>query len=195
MEAMLAGLAERLTRSQDAPSCPTTSDTTQRRSLALSTSSNAAQESATPAGDDIQEEVVSGPEARGDGEDGHDAAEKDKEDDVQQSLELYTKLEKELKASEINMRELDVPDYLLCRITDELMDEPVTLSSGFTYEKSQILRHFTVNGNFDPMTREEVDTSIMIPNKSLKYAIQDYLLNNPWAFERVYGETLEDIKL
>jgi len=93
------------------------------------------------------------------------------------------------------MRELDVPDYLLCRITDELMDEPVTLSSGFTYEKSQILRHFQINGNFDPMTREEVDTSIMIPNKSLKYAIQDYLLNNPWAFERVYGEKLEEIKM
>lgn len=45
------------------------------------------------------------------------------------------------------------------------------------------------------MTREEVDTSILILNKSLKYAIQDYLLNNPWAFERVYGEKLEEIKL
>jgi hypothetical protein len=30
---------------------------------------------------------------------------------------------------------MEVPDYLLCRITDELMDEPVILESGFTYEK------------------------------------------------------------
>jgi hypothetical protein len=30
---------------------------------------------------------------------------------------------------------MEVPDYLLCRITDELMDEPVVLESGFTYEK------------------------------------------------------------
>jgi len=36
------------------------------------------------------------------------------------------------------------------------MHEPVILSSGFTYEKSAILKHFEVNGAFDPMTREPV---------------------------------------
>ena len=46
-----------------------------------------------------------------------------------------------------------MPDYLLCRITDELMDEPVILESGFTYEKTEILRHFERNGNFDPICR------------------------------------------
>ena len=45
------------------------------------------------------------------------------------------------------------------------------------------------------MTREEVNVNVLIPNKSIKYASQDYLLNNPWAFERVYGEKLEDIKM
>lgn len=45
------------------------------------------------------------------------------------------------------------------------------------------------------MTREEVDVKVLIPNKSIKYASQDYLLNNPWAFERVYGEKLEDIRM
>lgn len=88
-----------------------------------------------------------------------------------------------------------MPDYLVCRITDELMDEPVTLTSGFTYEKEQILKHFQTNGNFDPMTREEVNVNILILNKSIKYATQDYLLNNPWAFERIYGEKLADIKM
>ena len=37
---------------------------------------------------------------------------------------------------------LEVPDYLLCRITDEIMEEPVILESGFTYEKEKILEHF-----------------------------------------------------
>lgn len=101
---------------------------------------------------------------------------------------LYEKFEKELKAKELNLTELDVPDYLLCRITDELMEEPVTLESGFTYEKESIIKHFETNGNFDPMTREDVNPAILIPNKSLKYASQDYLLNNPWAFERIYGD-------
>ena len=63
-----------------------------------------------------------------------------------------------------------MPDYLLCRITDELMDEPVTLQSGFTYEKCEIMKHFKTNGNFDPMTREEVDPSVLLPNKHLKHA-------------------------
>lgn len=34
-----------------------------------------------------------------------------------------------------DIRNIEVPDYLLCRITDELMEEPVCLESGFTYEK------------------------------------------------------------
>jgi len=31
--------------------------------------------------------------------------------------------------------QLEIPEYYLCRITDDLMQDPVTLSSGFTYEK------------------------------------------------------------
>jgi len=38
------------------------------------------------------------------------------------------------------------------------MEEPVILESGFTYERAAILEHFQKNGNFDPMTREEVNT-------------------------------------
>ena len=57
---------------------------------------------------------------------------------------------------------------MLCRISDELMEEPVVLQSGFTYEKEQILKHFEYNGNIDPMTREEVDPKILIENKNIK---------------------------
>lgn len=75
------------------------------------------------------------------------------------------------------------------------MDEPVLLQSGFTYEKSEITKHFEKNGNFDPMTREEVDPKVLILNKQIKQATQDFLMNNPWAFERVYGETLDQISM
>lgn len=84
-----------------------------------------------------------------------------------------------------------MPDYLICRITDELMDEPVILQSGFTYERAEIIRHFEHNGNFDPVTRQEVDPTVLIENKHIKHATADYLSRNPWAFERVYGETIE----
>jgi hypothetical protein len=42
----------------------------------------------------------------------------------------------------IRVQDLEVPDYLNCPISDELMEEPVILESGFTYEKSSIEKHF-----------------------------------------------------
>lgn len=75
------------------------------------------------------------------------------------------------------------------------MDEPVILQSGFTYEKAEISKHFEKNGNFDPMTREEVDPNVLILNKQIKQATQDFLMQNPWAFERIYGETLDQISM
>jgi hypothetical protein len=80
-----------------------------------------------------------------------------------------------------NVRYDDIPEYLLCRITDELMRDPVILSSGFSYERSAILKHFEVNGNFDPLTREEVSKSVT-DNHNLKQAAEDFLKRCPWAF-------------
>ena len=55
--------------------------------------------------------------------------------------------------SDRDARPLEVPDYLKCPITDELMDEPVVIQSGHTYEKEMIMKHFKTNGGFDPITR------------------------------------------
>lgn len=46
-----------------------------------------------------------------------------------------------------------IPDFLLCRITDDFMEEPVIIQSGFTYEKKAIIKHFQINGCTDPITR------------------------------------------
>lgn len=48
---------------------------------------------------------------------------------------LYDKVQAKINEDKQNLLNMDIPDYLVCRITDELMDEPVILSSGFTYEK------------------------------------------------------------
>jgi STIP1 homology and U-box containing protein 1 len=90
---------------------------------------------------------------------------------------------------------LEVPDHLVCRITDEMMKDPVILESGFTYEREQIQLHFKMNGNFDPLTREEVNPEVLIVNKNIKQAAQEYLEKNPWAFEHIPGQTLESLKL
>eukprot|EP00347_Sterkiella_histriomuscorum_P006176 403353770 len=82
----------------------------------------------------------------------------------------------------------EIPDYLLCRITDDLMENPVIIQSGFTYEKSAILEHFQKNGAYDPITRQQVDQNILIPNNYIKQAAQHYLERNPWAFQYIPGE-------
>ena len=62
------------------------------------------------------------------------------------------------------------------------MEEPVVIGSGFTYEKETIAKHFSVNGNFDPLTREEVDPNNMTENKAVKTATEEFLSKNPWAY-------------
>lgn len=86
-----------------------------------------------------------------------------------------------------------MPDYLLCRITDEIMEDPVILESGFTYEKEQILKHFRFNGNVDPLTGEQVNPNVLITNKNIKQASQDFLIKNPWAYNHVFGEKLDSL--
>jgi hypothetical protein len=54
-----------------------------------------------------------------------------------------------------------IPDYLMCPLKLDFMDEPVVLSSGFTYEKDDIERHFAQNGKTDPLTREQVDDKLI----------------------------------
>ena len=60
------------------------------------------------------------------------------------NLNIYLKVKEQFQTDtcEKRRKHMEVPDYLLCRITDELMDEPVLLESGFTYEKQEIQKHF-----------------------------------------------------
>lgn len=50
----------------------------------------------------------------------------------------------EMEAEEKAKGRMDttIPDYLMCPLKLDFMDEPVVLSSGFTYEKDDIERHF-----------------------------------------------------
>jgi hypothetical protein len=59
----------------------------------------------------------------------------------------------------------------VCRITDELMYDPVILSSGFSYERKAIMKHFSYNGWTDPITRENVRQDVIVENRNLKMAI------------------------
>ena len=50
------------------------------------------------------------------------------------------------------------------------MEDPVIIQSGNTYDLGMIKKHFEVAGAFDPLTRQEVDPEVLIPNHKLKQA-------------------------
>lgn len=75
------------------------------------------------------------------------------------------------------------------------MEDPVILTSGFTYEKSEIEKHFKINGNFDPLTREEVNPNVLIQNKNLKHSIEEFIRKNPWAFEYFPGDSIHSVNM
>ena len=56
-------------------------------------------------------------------------------------------------------------------ITFSIMIDPVVASDGFTYERSGIEQWFASGKRTSPFTREPLATQILIPNRSIKSAI------------------------
>ncbi|KAF2557970.1 hypothetical protein F2Q68_00018120 [Brassica cretica] len=77
----------------------------------------------------------------------------------------------------------EVPDYLCCNITLEIFRDPVISPSGVTYERAAILEHINKVGKFDPITREKLDPSKLVPNLAIKEAVAAYLEKHVWAYK------------
>jgi STIP1 family protein 1 len=43
--------------------------------------------------------------------------------------------------------------------------------------------HLQTNGPIDPLTRKKLTLEMLYPNNGLRAAIQEFLDQNPWAFE------------
>ena len=51
---------------------------------------------------------------------------------------------------------LDIPDYLCCKISFDLIRDPYITNCGISYEKDILMDHITKNGSFDPVTRKPI---------------------------------------
>ncbi|KAK7314681.1 hypothetical protein VNO77_33208 [Canavalia gladiata] len=81
------------------------------------------------------------------------------------------------KGGKPNM-ELVIPNHFRCPISLDLMKDPVTLSTGITYDRESVERWFD-EGNFTcPVTNQIVRNFDMIPNHSLRMMIQDWCVEN-----------------
>ncbi|DAZ92623.1 TPA: hypothetical protein N0F65_011889 [Lagenidium giganteum] len=77
----------------------------------------------------------------------------------------------------------EVPDYLICPVSMEVMIDPVSTPNGVSYERSYLEEHIRKNGAVDPLTREALTLDMLRPNNALRAVINDFLEKNPWAFE------------
>ncbi|KAL8258960.1 hypothetical protein R6Q59_026913 [Mikania micrantha] len=115
----------------------------------------------------------------------HDLSQKvDGTDEVSYSISKHLAALKLIfsKAVEAN-KPTEVPDYLCCKLTLDIFRDPVICPSGFTYERAVILDHLEKVGRFDPITRESLHPSQLIPNLAIKEAVGTYLEKHGWAYK------------
>ncbi|KAF6259432.1 hypothetical protein COO60DRAFT_1513300 [Scenedesmus sp. NREL 46B-D3] len=79
----------------------------------------------------------------------------------------------------------EVPAAFTCPLTMEVFREPVITPSGCSFERSALLEHLSKVGKFDPISRQPMDESDIIPNIGLRNATQQYLDEHPWAWGEV----------
>lgn len=66
------------------------------------------------------------------------------------------------------------------------MHDPVFTPDGITYERQSLLDHFQRNGYFDPISGRPCTEQQLVPNLSLREAIEDFLRDNGWAAGTLY---------
>ncbi|KAK7380102.1 hypothetical protein VNO78_32507 [Psophocarpus tetragonolobus] len=76
------------------------------------------------------------------------------------------------------MTELVIPNHFRCPISLDLMKDPVTLSTGITYDRESVERWFDEGNITCPVTNQVVRNFDMIPNHSLRIMIQDWCVEN-----------------
>lgn len=76
-----------------------------------------------------------------------------------------------------NNNNIDVPEYFICPISLQIMKDPVTTTSGITYDRESIERWlFKSNNTICPVTKQPLprDSDSITPNHTLRRLIQSW---------------------
>jgi len=74
-----------------------------------------------------------------------------------------------------------VPDYLCCKITLDILKDPVITPSGITYEREAILEHLKKVGRVEPITGYPLTAEQLVTNYAMKEVVEEFLKENKWA--------------
>ncbi|KAG5628664.1 hypothetical protein H5410_000381 [Solanum commersonii] len=77
------------------------------------------------------------------------------------------------------MEEIQVPPYFICPISLEMMKDPVTISTGITYDRENIEKWiFSAKNNSCPATKQSLTCIELTPNVTLRRLIQSWCTIN-----------------
>merc|ERR1712087_344027 len=82
-------------------------------------------------------------------------------------------VELKLEEAEAEAELGEVPDEFVCEITCEIMDDPVTLPSGKTCDRKNIIRHL-LSDETDPFSRQRLLPEMLVPEPELKAKIHAF---------------------
>ncbi|CAH8389135.1 unnamed protein product [Eruca vesicaria subsp. sativa] len=101
------------------------------------------------------------------------------------SVEALRRLRQEREELKIELREASKlksnrknhgpPQYFLCPITQDVMEDPHVAADGFTYEGEAISSWFERGHETSPMTNKRLPHTCLVPNLALRSAIQEWL--------------------
>ncbi|XVE79163.1 hypothetical protein DITRI_Ditri14bG0035900 [Diplodiscus trichospermus] len=85
------------------------------------------------------------------------------------------------------MDEIEIPSHFLCPISLQLMRDPVTISTGITYDRDNIEKWlFSCKNKACPVTKQVLHDSDLTPNHTLRRLIQAWCtLNASHGIERI----------
>ncbi|XP_066882211.1 WD repeat, SAM and U-box domain-containing protein 1 isoform X6 [Kogia breviceps] len=94
-----------------------------------------------------------------------------------ESLGLRSKVLRKIEELRTKMKTLSsgIPDEFICPITRELMKDPVIASDGYSYEKEAMENWISKKKRTSPMTNLVLPSVVLIPNRTLKMAIDRWL--------------------
>lgn len=85
-----------------------------------------------------------------------------------------------------SIMELTIPTHFRCPISLDLMKDPVSLSTGITYDRESIDTWFNTGNATCPVTNHTLRNLDQVPNHSLRKMIQDWCVaNKSYGVERI----------
>ncbi|RDY07499.1 U-box domain-containing protein 21, partial [Mucuna pruriens] len=82
--------------------------------------------------------------------------------------------------------EVAIPTHFRCPVTLDMMKDPVTVSTGITYDRDSIEKWIESGNRTCPVTKTELTSFDMIPNHAIRRMIQDWCVEHrSYGIERI----------